>query len=390
MRFLSLLLLLSLWPSAGAAVAQSADALKLPQYPTRYYTVYTDLPADHAREAAVRMTAMAEEYQRRTADFAGGRVTSRMPFFLHADRSAYLANGGVDGSAGYFDGAKLVAFAGDAGRPDLRTWNTVQHEGFHQFAHATMGQAMPAWVDEGLAEYFGEAVFTGDGYVSGVVPGWRAKRIKTRIEQGAFASTKELRSWTLAEWNARLDALNYDHAWSMVQFLAHADGGRYRRAFAAYLNDVAAGRPRDRAWQQHFGADEGFEQAWRAWWLGLPADPTERLYVRAWTEMLTSHLARAASQKQAFSDFDEFLAAVGSGAVRHHPEDWLPPSLAETAVDRARAESERIGVKWSLVTQGKLPTVTCTFPDGSRIVGRFTLAGGRVGKVTVVDSADRP
>ena len=369
--------------------AQSTEATKLPQYPTRYYTVYTDLPRDDAREAAVRMTAMAEEYHRRTSDFAG-KVTSRMPFFLHGSQRGYLANGGREGTAGYFDGSKLVAFAGDAGRPDLRTWNTVQHEGFHQFAHATMGQAMPAWVDEGLAEYFGEAVFTGDGYVSGVIPGWRAKRIKQRMEQDGFVSTAALRAWTLAEWNARLDGANYDQAWSMVQFLAHAENGRYRKAFAAYLNEVAAGRPRDRAWRQHFGDDAGFERAWRAWWLSLPTDPTERLYVQAWTEMLTSYLARAASQKQAFGDFEAFLTALDAGTVRHHPDDWLPPSLAATAVDRVRAERERIGIEWSLGINGRLPTVVCTFADGSRMVGRFTLTGGRVGKVTVTEAAARP
>jgi hypothetical protein len=371
--------------AATWARGQSAEALQLPKYPSQYYLIYTDLPETDAREAAVRMTAMAEEYQRRTADFAG-RVKGRMPFFLHGSRQAYLNNGGVEGSAGYFDGSKLVAFAGKDGRTDLRTWNTVQHEGFHQFAHAVMGQTMPAWVDEGLAEYFGEAIFTGDGYVSGVIPGWRAKRVKQRLSEKQFAPTDSVLRWGLSEWNARLDNRNYDHAWSMVQFLAHADNGRYRKAFAAYLNDVAAGKPKDRAFTAHLGTYEAFEKAWRDWWLALPVDPTDRLYVRAWTEMLTSHLARATTQGQSFTNFQGFSAAVANGEIRHHREDWLPPSLAETAVERAGSESERLGVVWSLGTRGKLPTIVCTFPDKSTLTGRFTLAAGRVGKVVVDDS----
>ena len=45
-----------------------------------------------------------------------------------------------------------------------------------KFAHATIGHKLPPWLDEGLAEYFGEAIFTGDGYVDGAIPPWRAKR----------------------------------------------------------------------------------------------------------------------------------------------------------------------------------------------------------------------
>jgi hypothetical protein len=88
-----------------SAAAQSAGALRLPRYETRFFTVYTDLPPEYAREAALRMTAMAEEYQKRTSDFAG-QIKSRMPFFLHADRDAYISNGGMEDTAGYFDGSK--------------------------------------------------------------------------------------------------------------------------------------------------------------------------------------------------------------------------------------------------------------------------------------------
>lgn len=376
------LILVLLALCASAATAQPAEALRLPKYESRYYTVYTDLPPDAAREAALRMTKMAEEYQARTAGFSGS-IKGRMPFFLHADRAGYLANGGQESTAGYFDGSKLVAFSAGGDEPDLRTWNTVQHEGFHQFAHKVMGQTMPSWIDEGLAEYFGEAIFTGDGYVSGIIPEWRARRIKQRLAAGSFAPTKDLIRWDLPEWNRRMDVANYDHAWSMVQFLAHAENGKYRKAFAGYINEVAQGRPKDRAWAMQFGPVEPFEQAWRKFWLDLPPDSTDRLYMRAWTEILTSYLARATSQGQSFSTFDEFFAAVESNQIRHHRDDWLPPALAATAAERVRAEGDRLGVRWSLAAGGKLPAVVCTFPDGTRLTGRFTLAGPRVGGVKV-------
>jgi hypothetical protein len=117
----------------------------------------------------------------------------------------------------------------------------------------------------------------------------------------------------------------------------------------------------------------------------MPSDPSDREYVRAWTEMLTSFLARATSQKQSFSSFDEFLAAVEANKIKHHAEDWLPKSLADAAADRAKADAERLGLKWSLGAGVKYPTVVCEFPDRSKLIGRFTLNGPRVGKIVVED-----
>ena len=49
----------------------SADAYKLTIYQTKYYVMHTDLPVPEAREAAIRMTRMAEEYHERTKAFSG-------------------------------------------------------------------------------------------------------------------------------------------------------------------------------------------------------------------------------------------------------------------------------------------------------------------------------
>src|SRR3954449_9746637 len=67
--------------AATPARAQSNLQPELPTYDTRYYTVHTDVSPDEAREAAVRMTTMAEEYSRRTKDFSGA-VRSKFPFYL--------------------------------------------------------------------------------------------------------------------------------------------------------------------------------------------------------------------------------------------------------------------------------------------------------------------
>ena len=62
---------------AGSAAAdEPGPGAKMQEYRTRYYVIHTDLDIDAVREAAVRMTSMAEEYHHRTQGFSGVITTS--------------------------------------------------------------------------------------------------------------------------------------------------------------------------------------------------------------------------------------------------------------------------------------------------------------------------
>jgi hypothetical protein len=56
-------------------------------------------------------------------------------------------------------------------------------------------------------------------------------------------------------------------AWSMVQFLGWAEGGRHQRGFEQYLRLLHAGVASEQAFVQSFGAGEvdNFEAAWKRW-----------------------------------------------------------------------------------------------------------------------------
>ena len=55
-----------------ALIAPARGQAELREYDTPYYTIHTDLDLDGEREAAVRLTRMAEAYHDRTRDFAQG------------------------------------------------------------------------------------------------------------------------------------------------------------------------------------------------------------------------------------------------------------------------------------------------------------------------------
>jgi len=353
-------------------VPSSAQAQDFQRYETQYYILVTDVPREQAQEASLRMTKMAEEYHTRTRDFSGA-IRQKFPFHLYRHREDYLADGGKPGTSGLFNGTELRAVGGE--RLDDRTWHTVQHEGFHQFAAAVIGGERPTWVNEGLAEYFGEALFTGNGYISGIIPDWRYKRIKEEIREGKFLPFEKMMTMSLEEWNARVAIVNYDQAWSMTHFLAHGDNGKYQKAFAAFMIDLSKGKPPTNAWRDNFGPADGFEERWRKWWLNLPDDPTADLYAQATVARLTAFLGRAAAQKQIYASWSDFHDAAASGEIKTLASDWLPSSLLANAIAEAD-DLAKNGAQWTLSPTA--PQLRCILKNGTRVSGTFQLRGAQV------------
>lgn len=339
----------------------SSDAM--PSYATRYYQIHTDLPREDVREAAVRMTRMAEEYHDRTSGFSG-TINQRLPFYLFRNADDYYAAGGIPGSAGVFTGNKLMAIAGE--HVGAGTWHIIQHEGFHQFAAYVIRGNLPAWVNEGLAEYFGESIFTGDGFVTGVVPPDRLRRLKNELQGGQLKSIRELMLLSHAQWNGEMALANYDQAWSLVYFLAHGDGGKYQPAFVAFMKDIGRGIPYAKAWLDRFGPADPLEARWKAYFSQLPEDTSADLYTHSHVAVLTSFLARASAQKQRFDSFTAFHQSAKGGELKMGDGDWLPPSLLASTLRRLDPEAQ-----WSLGADSqRTPEVVCASPDGIDFTGR--------------------
>jgi hypothetical protein len=352
-------------------------------YQSKYYVIHTDLDTDDVKEAVIRMSRMAEEYHSRTQGFSG-EIRERLPFYLFRSAQEYSNSGGLPGTAGVFivdgNGARLMAIAGT--ETNGSTWHTVQHEGFHQFAHAVIRGELPPWVNEGIAEYFGESIFTGDGFVTGIIPPFRLKRVQAEIQAGRLKSVKDMMLLSHQQWNSEMQIENYDQAWSMVHFLAQGEDGRYQEAFVNFMKLIGRGTPWPQAWLQTFGSAADFEQHWKDYWLKLPANPTSDLYVQAATQTFTSFIARARAQKQTFDNFEEFLADSKDGTVKTGGtiEDWLPQKLLHDVATAAG----RLPVTWKIErTAAKTSQLIATLEDGTVMIGSYAVVGGHAVKVGV-------
>jgi hypothetical protein len=351
----------------------------LRRYETPYYFIHTDLDPPDAAEAVVRLKVLADVYRKRTRELGfTGRIDRRLPVYLFRNRTDYLATGAPPESAGAFLGDRLVVAAGGGPGGAAPAWHVVQHEAFHQFAAAVKGPDLPGWLNEGLGEYFGESLFTGDGYVTGVVPPWRAARVKDSIAAGAFGPMERLLRMSQEQWNEKVEVANYDHAWSVVQFALHGRGDDDGNALAAFVRATADGQAAADAWREAFGDRGVFEREWRAYWESPPREGTPDRYAEAATAAVTSLLARAAAAGQTFDTFDAFLAAARDGALRCPAAQWLPPTLLSRALRWAPRDST-----WSLEGGGDAPRVVLTLPGNSRWVGTFTVREGTAREMVV-------
>ncbi len=362
------------------------------RYESKYYVIYTDIPPQDAQEVAQRVTKMAETYASRTREWSGS-IRQRLPFYLFRNHADYVLAGGPEKTAGVFLGTRLMGVAGE--RLDENTWHVIQHEGFHQFARLVMRGDLhgdlPTWCNEGIADYFGEALFTGDGFVTGIIPQFRLVRVRDAIRTQRFRPMGEMLRMTYKEWNADVTTTNYDQGWSMFHFLAHGDDGCYQSAFAGYMMDLGRGVAPADAWSKRFGDDEkAFQRQYEQWWLSLPDNPTIAKYQEALTATFASFLARAAAEKQTFSTFEQFTSTARAGLLRAPKEDPLPATLLANALDDADEFTKTNGMRWAIdVAHNRSPQIVCIGADGSRrMFATFKVRDSHVESVTTTTLSD--
>lgn len=146
---------------------------------------------------------------------------------------------------GYAFSAKGVYY--DIGPAD--TFSIAAHEGWHQYRQSAFRQAMPSWLEEGIACYM-------EGYrwspeqpnLPEFLP-WRNQerfdRLRELVRAGRQMSVTELlvsRPQDLIQeaGDGTLDF--YAQVWAMAHFLREGEGGVYADALTRLLNDAAAGR----------------------------------------------------------------------------------------------------------------------------------------------------
>jgi hypothetical protein len=295
---------------------------RAPQGVAGHYRIKTDVPKEEARELARHLNVMYDEYSRRLASLPPRPgVANVFDVYIFATQHDYLetlrVKFGVDasGSGGLFFhsplGSGLALWTETL--PKRRIEHVMQHEGFHQFAHSRFADDLPIWVNEGLAEFFGESVLIGNRLILGQSSPRVINRVKDAIEKRTYIPFRVMLAMSHQQWGQAVrggDAsLQYHQAWSMVHFLVYGDGGRYQQAFERYLRLLNTGVKSDTAFVQVFGADlDAFDARWREY----ATDATPSAFVTALErfEFLAAGLLQLSKLEQYPETLDELRAAL--------------------------------------------------------------------------------
>ena len=339
-----------------ACVPAFADDTR--RFRSREYDITTDLPDPIAREVADHMDAIAREYNQRFRAY-GKRNAQALRLWVFDTREGYdafLAGHGLDasGTGGMFfrtDSASgLASFLGD--RPLESMLETLRHEGLHQVAYQRIGDTIPVWLNEGMAEWFSYALPTRRGFAVGLADPRAVRRLARACDEGALLPLADLLTMTKPEWNRRVNTgeagSQYDQAWSVVHFLAHAERGRYQPLLDRLLRAYWMGKNDEQAVNEVFGPDLApMEAAWHAFLDDLEPDELYR-----GLDALSAHRSlligldalgvRPADERE----FDEALAAhadrlepgpfralvPGTPAPTIGPDGWwrTPPTASKT------------------------------------------------------------
>jgi len=237
---------------------------------TPHYQVRTDMGADVGQLIASHQEVLFTElYRRMAGNKAGAFAVQRATILIVGSKDKYLALMGPDakGSQGTYTPVRnqISGWASKDQMDDLL--ETLRHEGTHQFVQQCIGAKCPVWLNEGLAEFFKHAQFSGGQLTTGQAPIYLVNDLKRAQAENRLIPVQKMLTTTPEAWNATLrqegpDAYTqYHEAWVMVHFLQGAESGKYRDAFIQYIYYLARGRDSSDAWQKAFGADvAGFEK----------------------------------------------------------------------------------------------------------------------------------
>ena len=301
---------------------------------SRHYAIRSDLPPEQTKAYADHLDVMYDEFVRRLVDRTGLRRQSpehptvlmfrSQQDYLDTLRTQFGVNG--TGSAGMFfvtaRGAGL-AFWTD-GVPRQRVLHVVQHEGFHQFAYAFFGNELPPWLNEGLAEFFGESVVEGTRVIVGQASPASVATVRRAVESGSHIPFLEILAMDKDRWNANVRggtaATQYPQSWSMVHYLVYGENGVHERCFSDMLRRLNAGtRPIDALKQSlNIVSDREvaeFESRWKAYALALK--PGAYVAARARLEFLAEGLREAWAKGERPADLAALKAALRESGFRY-------------------------------------------------------------------------
>ena len=226
-----------------------------------HYQVLTQSGLPMASQVNGFMNEMLRHYSRYFSNWTFKDASRVVVFDNLADFHAY-ARGAIGathpGLAGYChlktDASgdtfyELVTYEHD------RLWPVLAHEGFHQFIGYELGDAVPVWLNEGLAQYFENSSVKGSRLIPGGLDPTRLAAAQALLRSRQMLAVPDLLTMERGTFYAN-PAITYPMSWALVHFLMNRDGLNYQSShFRRYLQDLRWNRDELDSFRKRFGRE---------------------------------------------------------------------------------------------------------------------------------------
>jgi tetratricopeptide (TPR) repeat protein len=326
--------------AASLAVGPATAGERWVEVKSKHFTVVSDESEAAARAAAHRFEEIRAVFQALSPSTS---LTSGRPLTILALRDEDSMRRLLPGFWEAEGGARPIGlFLGDTPRVfalfrlDRAENGAGQSVVFHEYVHFLIGlnyDAIPLWLNEGLADFYASSATEGDRVLVGRPAPVSLKVLKQR--PNLPLETLLAVDGDSPYYNEQERAsIFYAQAWALVHYLLNDAGGAHRPQLAAYLKETAAGADPVEAGRRAFGDLEAFSRALEAYvhrstFDALPLKATAvpaasrytaRTVAPAEVLALTGHVylytGRAAEAREAFeeaSHLDPGLDAVWEG-----------------------------------------------------------------------------
>ncbi len=288
----------------------AADGFKIMK--TRTYQVQTQIPQERARLVVDHVEALMSEYHRR---FYIRKPIDEFVMKIFENRDGYRGYGGSAGALAHyhpthrelvcFDTGKLTGREGGINEDDVKRVNialksrglaeeledpvvkavlphlstpmllgVLGHESWHQYFHFWIGSKVdfPAWLDEGIADYFYTALVSEDRrkVTTGTLNPMRLPTIYAAIKTESYTPIKEMLRYRRNEYYAN-KSLHYAQGWSMVYFCWHGGNKKYEKIPEKLIRIFKDKHNMDKATDMAFRGIriEQFEEDWKRYYLSM-------------------------------------------------------------------------------------------------------------------------
>ena len=144
---------------------------------------------------------------------------------------------------------------------DQNLWRVLAHEGFHQFIGYELGQQIPIWLNEGMAQYFETSYNIGTHFYVGQISRSKLLYAQALIVNKQAPPLSQMIQWDRATFYANANVA-YPMSWALVYYLLNSNNDRFEQSeFRRYLQDLKLGKDDIKSLQRRFGSDSNHWQA---------------------------------------------------------------------------------------------------------------------------------